>query len=353
MNTIAVNASKSYDVIIESGGCARIGKKVRALFPAAKKIALVTDENVYKHYAPAVANAFNDAGFDGHIIVGAPGEASKNGESYFGLLEKLAKYQLTRADLIVALGGGVVGDLAGFAAATYLRGINFIQIPTTLLAMVDSSVGGKTGINLSAGKNLAGAFWQPSLVLCDPAILKTLPDQIFRDGMAEVIKYGMIRDFEILKKLEYNLTGGDLEAIIAKCIAIKRDIVEKDERDTGERMLLNFGHTVGHALEKLSNYTLSHGFGVGLGMMIDTCAAVKKGHCPPDLPKMLGKLLSRYQLPVAIDYSPQEIYKAALGDKKRAGDSITIVVPTALGKSELLTMPTAELLGWIEGGVAR
>ena len=349
MKTVQVTASRSYDVLIGRGSSSLLGRRGRELFPGAKKAAIITDQNVGARYLGPVAKSLTGAGFETVDFSVPPGEASKSGPQYLTLLEWLAEMQITRTDLIVALGGGVVGDLAGFVAASYLRGVAFIQIPATLLAMVDSSVGGKTGLNLAAGKNLAGAFWQPSLVLCDPALLETLPEEVFRDGMAEVIKYGMLGSAEILEKLDGD--GADLEEIIAACVSIKADIVGRDERDTGERMLLNLGHTIGHALEKLSGYTLSHGLGVAIGMMIDTRAAVRQSLCPPRCLAVLTRLLTRYKLPMRTDHPAEEIYKAALGDKKRAGDEITLITPVDFGRSALQKMPQSALLNWIERGL--
>ena len=263
----------------------------------------------------------------------------------------LAERRLTRADGLIALGGGVVGDLTGFAAATYLRGVGLIQVPTTLLACVDSSVGGKTAIDLPAGKNLCGAFYQPWLVLCDPETIKTLPDSVLSDGCAEVIKYGMLGDGDLLRRLQDVHIRDQLEAVIARCVEMKRDVVEGDEFDTGRRQLLNLGHTFAHSIEKLSDYAIPHGSAVAIGMMRITRAAVKKGLCPQDCLDALEALLKKYNLPLETQYSPEQLAEVALSDKKRAGDTLTLVVPCAWGESALRPVPVAELADWARAGL--
>lgn len=353
MNRVAVNvAGGAYDVLVGGGILSELGSRVRALLPRARKVAVVTDETVAGLYAEPVLDTLADAGLSPHRYTLAPGEQSKNGTVYLGLLNWLAEVGFTRTDCIVALGGGVVGDMAGFVAATFLRGIAYIQVPTTLLAMVDSSVGGKTAIDLPSGKNLAGAFYQPALVLIDTDALDTLPKAIFQDGMAEVVKYGMLTSPRLLEQLRHDATAQALAGIITDCVSIKRDVVEQDEFDTGRRMLLNFGHTVGHAIEKLSAYTIPHGQAVAMGMAIDTRAAVAKNLCPPACLDVLEGLLDRYHLPSRTGFGPEAIFEAAQGDKKRMGAEITIVTPRSLGHSELMQFPVEELRHWIQLGVS-
>jgi len=340
-----------YDILIGSGIINLAGEKSRNLFKSAQTAAIITDNNVGELYLPPVINSLQKAGFNTLTYSITPGENSKNPDEYVKLANWLAKSRLSSSDIIIALGGGVVGDLAGFAAATYLRGLAYVQIPTSLLAMVDSSVGGKTAINLNAGKNLLGAFHQPSLVLSDTDTLNTLPEPVFNDGMAEVIKYAMISDASLLKRLLQTDCKSELLHIITICTGIKRDIVTKDEFDKGERKLLNFGHTLGHAIELLSNYTISHGAAVSVGMTIITKAAVKKALCPQESLYVLEKLLSKYALSCGTKFSAQELFNAALNDKKRQGCHITIVVPTALGRCELMKIPSDSLLDWIETGL--
>ena len=256
---------------------------------------------------------------------------------------------LTRTDAVVALGGGVVGDLAGFAAATVLRGVDFIQIPTTLLAQVDSSVGGKVAIDLKAGKNLAGAFWQPKLVLMDPATLETLDDKTFSDGMAEVIKYGCIFDKDFFDFLRARPSRGqimeEIEHVLYICCDLKRKVVAEDERDTGARMLLNFGHTIGHAYELAGNYeTWSHGQAVAAGLVTAAKLGVKLGVSPSDLPAQIEAILSPLDLPTSIPCDG-DTYAAAVGlDKKGMGDDITLILLEEMGHAVPHKIPKEKLL---------
>ena len=271
VKTLRVDTSRPYDIKIGFGLLDRVGELCRETLPRAQKLAVVTDSNVQPLYLERVANSLKQAGFQVLSLTVPAGEGAKCAEQLVMLWEKLMDFGMTRTDAVVALGGGVVGDLAGFAAATLLRGVDYVQIPTTLLAQVDSSVGGKVAIDLQAGKNLAGAFWQPSLVLIDPHCLTTLSDQTFSDGMAEVIKYGCIRDrafFDLLDRCGDRAGVMEhIDEIIYTCCDIKRKVVLADERDTGERMVLNFGHTIGHAFELAGNYeTWTHGQGVAAGM---------------------------------------------------------------------------------------
>lgn len=346
-----MNASRAYDVVIGRGLLRHAGSRIRPLVKG-NSVMVVSDSHVAPWYMEALCASLQAAGLQiGGTFVFPAGEESKNGQTYLALVNTLAEKKLTRADCIVALGGGVVGDMAGFAAATYLRGICYVQIPTTLLAMVDSSVGGKTAIDLPAGKNLCGAFYQPALVLCDPDTLKTLPEPIFSDGCAEVIKYGFIGSAELLHKLCHTPIREQLEDVIACCIAMKRDVVENDEFDTGMRQLLNLGHTFAHGIEALSHFAISHGQAVAIGMAIVTRAAVKRGVCGAEVLDMLLRLLEKHQLPADAEYTAQELYEKALSDKKRSADTLTLVVPTSLGRSELIKMPVSEALIWAQEGV--
>jgi len=353
LTTISVCArqdARRYNIYIEPASLSSIGGKARELAASAQTALVVTDDTVKTLYLQPVMQSLTEAGLTALSFSVLPGEASKNAERYISLLNHLAESRLTRADMIIALGGGLVGDLAGFAAATYLRGIPFVQVPTTLLAMVDSSVGGKTGIDLPAGKNLAGAFYQPSMVLCDPDVLATLASQAFADGCAEVIKYGMIQSGALLKSLVDVPLHTQLAGVIETCVGLKRDIVQKDVLDTGERQLLNFGHTVGHAIEALSRYEVSHGRAVAIGMSVITRAAARKNLCPPECRTALERLLALYNLPDRTDYTPKALHEAALHDKKRAGGFITEPVPSRPGECVLRKMPVSELLEWIEAG---
>ena len=273
------------------------------------------------------------------------GEESKNGTNFLRLLNFLAESKLTRSDMIVALGGGVVGDLAGFAAASFLRGIRFIQVPTTLLAAVDSSVGGKTAIDLPAGKNLAGAFCQPSLVLCDTDTLNSLPLDIFRDGCAEVIKYGVLYDPELFAHLEEKGLDFDREAVITRCVELKRDVVMEDEFNTGARMKLNLGHTIGHGVEARSHFGLSHGKSVAIGMAI-----VSRASGCADTSRILN-ILEKFGLPTATEYSVDDIYTYTLSDKKRSGGTVKLIVPQRIGDCAIVPTPVENLKSFIEAGL--
>ena len=344
MTTVTVNASKCYDIKIGSGLLSQAGQEIAAL-GRVKTVAIVSDSNVWPIYGETLQESLTDAGFTAVSFVFPAGEESKNAAVYLELLNFLAEKQLTRTDLIAALGGGVVGDLAGFAAATYLRGIRFVQLPTTLLAAVDSSVGGKTAIDLPAGKNLVGSFCQPSLVLCDTDTLRSLPEDIFRDGCAEVIKYAILYDHSFFRSLE--ATGSDFhrEQTIARCVELKRNVVMQDEFDTGERMKLNLGHTLGHGVEALSNFTLSHGKAVAIGMAI-----VSRASQCPDTDRIVS-LLRRFGLPTDTDTAAEDIYRYTLSDKKRAGDSINLIIPHSIGNCAIVPTKISDLLTFIKAGL--
>ena len=344
MKTVTVSASRTYDIKIGPNLLSSIGAEAASL-GGAKAVCIVSDTNVFPLYGSQIAENLEDAGFlvTSHVI--PAGEESKNGQSYLALVNHLARQKLTRTDLIVALGGGVVGDLAGFAAATYLRGIRFIQVPTTLLAMVDSSVGGKTAIDLPAGKNLCGAFWQPSLVLCDTDTLTSLPIEIFRDGCAEVIKYGILYDDALFADLERTGLSFDREAVITRCVELKRNVVMEDEFDTGARMKLNLGHTIGHGVEARSDFSLSHGKSVAIGTAI-VSRAIK---CA-DTDRIL-QCLEKFGLPTTVDYPPEDIYSYTLSDKKRSADTIRLIVPRAIGDCTIVPTPVETLLTLIKEGL--
>ena len=350
MTTVTVRASRPYEVTIGRGLLDTVGRQAAGQWKG-RSAAVVSDSTVAPLYLNRVKDSLERAGFRVHSFVFPAGEDQNNGGTYLKLLEFLAARRLTRADGLIALGGGVVGDLAGFAAATFLRGIGFLQLPTTLLAAVDSSVGGKTAIDLTNGKNLAGAFYQPQAVLCDLDTLDTLPAEVFADGCAEVIKYGMIGDPALLARLETVDFRADPEELVARCVAQKRDLVEQDEFDTGARQLLNLGHTLGHGVEACSGYTVSHGRAVAIGMTLVTRAAVAFGRCPAEVLPRLRRLLERYGLPDATAYSAQALYEKTLSDKKRSGDTISLVVPIAWGASQLVRIPVSELPAWIERGL--
>ena len=350
MKTLNVNLpGRSYDILMKRGLLSRAGELCRAALPKASRLFVVTDSTVGPLYLNRIIPSLENAGFESAICEIPAGEASKCVEQLSRLWECMMDFGLTRTDAVVALGGGVVGDLAGFAAATILRGVDFVQIPTTLLAQVDSSVGGKVAIDLQHGKNLAGAFWQPRLVLMDPAVLGTLDDKTFADGMAEVIKYGCIRDAAFLSWLEQHPSRqeimADIEHVLYTCCDIKRSVVAEDERDTGTRMVLNFGHTLGHAYELAGHYRIwTHGQAVAAGMVKAAELGVAMGITPAGLPERIGVLLGCFGLPVAIPCAHED-YAAAVGlDKKGAGDSISVILLEEAGRAVVHPMPKAKLL---------
>lgn len=342
MKTVEVDAAVRYNIVIDKGILPKSGDMIKEV-TSAERVAVITDDTVDKLYSDVVMKSLSDAGFETFKFVFPHGEKSKNISTFSSILEFLAESGLTRTDALVALGGGVVGDVAGFAAASYLRGIDFIQIPTTLLACVDSSVGGKTAIDLKAGKNLAGAFYQPKLVIADFETLSTLTDGIFADGMAEVIKYGVIFDKAFFEFLRDNEAKDNLEYVITRCVELKRDIVNADEKEKGVRALLNFGHTVGHAIEKCSGYKIPHGSAVAVGMVIISRAAYKCSFCGENYADIIASLNKKYSLPVSTDFSANELSSAAMADKKRAGDKIKLIIPEALGNCVIKSVPTSEL----------
>lgn len=335
MKKVKVEASRTYEVLIKKGILKESGRLIKDVHNG-ESVVIVSDSNVFPIYGQLLTDSLKNEGYNVITFVFPAGENSKNTDTLIELWEFLAENHITRSDALVALGGGVTGDLTGFAAATFLRGIKYIGIPTSLLAMVDSSVGGKTAVDLKHGKNLAGAFYQPSLVICDPETLSTLPENIFNDGMAEVIKYGMINLPGFLAELENDI---DICDIIEACVKDKRDIVNLDEKDTGLRQLLNFGHTPAHGIELLSDFSVSHGSAVAIGMMIMTRAAVKKGLCEETALQKLEGLLKKYSLPVSTSLKPSEIANAAMNDKKRSGKDITLVIPISYGKCILKKVP--------------
>lgn len=350
MKTITVSASRTYDIRIGHGLLTTLGEAVRDLGKV-EKVFLVSDTQVYPLYGGAAEASLKAAGYSVSSFVFPAGEESKNGETFLKLLNALAQAGLSRSDLLVALGGGVVGDLAGFAAACYLRGIRFIQIPTTLLAAVDSSVGGKTAIDLPSGKNLAGAFYQPSLVLCDLDALDTLPEDIFRDGCAEVIKYGVLYDPELFSQLETSGLNFDREAVIARCVALKRDVVMEDEKDTGSRMKLNLGHTFGHAVEAHSRFTLSHGKSVAIGLAIIARASASMGICSEADAARIVSVLKAFGLPVQTQYTAEALLPYLLSDKKRSGGTVNLILPEAIGRCIVSPTPVSQLQSILQAGL--
>ena len=349
MKIVNVNTGKPYQVVIGDGIRRNVGKTLLELAGKCDvKAAVITDTTVEKLFLDDVVASLKSAGIECVIYSFAPGENSKTLDTFGNIVEFLAANHLTRSDFVVALGGGIPGDVAGFAASAFLRGVRFVQLPTTLLAAVDSSVGGKTAVNLGAGKNLCGAFYQPGIVLCDPETLKTLPKQEFACGAAEVVKYGMISDPELFAALEKGALDSDVAGVIARSVEIKAEFVSEDEFDRGRRQILNFGHTWGHAVEKCSKYSIQHGEAVAIGMVKMTKVAAKKGFCPSELPERLVKLLEFLQLPTATDIPDEQLLGALLSDKKRSGNKINLVLPRKLGECFLHTVDVGEIAGFLK-----
>lgn len=352
MKTIRVDTAKPYDVHIGQGLLDRCGEMVASVCGCASA-ALVADDTVFSLYGARVCESLAAAGIRVVCHTFAHGEASKNLLEYAKILNTLADAHLTRSDAVIALGGGVTGDLAGFAAATYLRGVKFVQLPTTLLAAVDSSVGGKTAVDLPAGKNLAGCFYQPELVLCDTDTLSSLPEAVFTDGCAEVIKYAVLGNPELYRLLTAQpLRGEALSQAIALCVAHKRDVVSADEFERGTRRFLNLGHTFGHAVEACSRYTVSHGSAVAIGMAMMARASEKMGVCDAQSVSDITALLTRFRLPTECRYPADMLLGAMLADKKISGDTIHLIVPEALGRCRDMAVSVAALSDWLHAGGA-
>lgn len=354
MKTLTVALpGREYDILIGRGLLAQAGSRFRTVLPKARKIALVSDSNVAPLYSKTVLGSLSAAGFEARLFTIPAGEPSKCAGQLSQLWEGFMEFGLTRTDAVAALGGGVVGDLTGFAAATVLRGVDFVQIPTTLLAQVDSSVGGKVAIDLKAGKNLAGAFYQPRLVLMDPDVLDTLPDATFSDGMAEVIKYGCIWDRAFFDFLAAHPSReavmSEIVHVLYTCCDIKRQVVMEDELDTGLRMILNFGHTIGHAFELAGRYeTWTHGQAVAAGMNWAARLGAAAGITPPGTAEAIVALTEKFGLPSDIPCGWDTMAEAVGLDKKRAGDSITMIFLSELGKTAPTKMKKDELLALLE-----
>ena len=351
MTRIHIAVSRPYDVCIGAGILPQLGAELQQLHKACT-VAVIADDTVMPLYGEAVCQSLRESGFTPLTYTIPSGESAKNLTTYTQVLTFLAENRLSRSDLLLALGGGVVGDLVGFAAATFLRGVDYVQVPTTLLSAVDSSVGGKTAVDLSVGKNLVGAFHQPILVWCDPDTLSTLPAVTFRDGCAEVIKYALLDDAEFFTYLRENAQQLDLTHVIARCVDRKRSLVVLDEFDNGLRQLLNLGHTFGHAIESCSNYTIGHGHCVAMGMAMICRAAATFGTMSAADAEAVIRLLEQYGLPTHVPYSLEELSAAVLSDKKMRGSSISLVLPRAIGRCEVQKFSATALPRWLSAGGA-
>ncbi len=356
MTVIRVSASAEYDVNIERGLLDSAGLLTAKALGIEKTggiagtAAVISDDTVFALYGDRVCSSLRDAGFRTASFTFAPGEQSKSLTVYEKILHFLAENHITRSDVLIALGGGITGDITGFAAATYQRGVRFVQIPTTLLAAVDSSVGGKTAVNLGSGKNQVGAFYQPSLVLCDPDTLETLADEEYLCGCAEVIKYGILGNEPFFRSLAETHIRDQVENVIAECVSMKRDIVNEDEFDRGKRQLLNLGHTIGHAVEACSDFKVLHGQAVAIGMAVIARAASEKGFCAQETKDNIIDILNMYGLPVVSDYPLEDMYNAALSDKKISGSRINLIVPKKIGSCSIETIKAEDLKDWMRAG---
>lgn len=335
----------SYNIITSPNSLGNVGRHLTSL-KLGQKILVISNPDIFDYYGETVINSLNEAGFKvfSHLI--PAGETYKTLESISQVYDIALKHRLERTSTLLALGGGVIGDMTGFAAATWLRGINFVQVPTSLLAMVDASIGGKTGVNHPQGKNLIGAFYQPRLVFIDPMVLKTLPVREFRAGMAEVIKYGVIwnpnlfNQLEAQKKLDSldNINLEILQEIIEQSCQAKVDVVNQDEKEAGLRAILNYGHTIGHAIESLTGYSqINHGEAVALGMVAAGKIAVKLGMWTEEMAQRQENLLKKSALPVSLDnhLNLENIIETLQLDKKVKGGKVRFILPTKIGKVEI------------------
>ncbi|XVG95886.1 3-dehydroquinate synthase [Eubacteriales bacterium KG125] len=346
MKKYEISTANPYNIYVAEGILSNSGKLINEILEPCK-IAIITDTNVNGLYSQVFITSLIEHGFEVSKIIFPSGEHSKNINTYSNLLEALADEGISRSDAIAALGGGVVGDISGFAAATYMRGIKYIHIPTSFVASIDSSIGGKTGINLLSGKNLAGAFWQPSLVICDPKVLETLPEPQLFEGVAEAIKIGITSDSGLINKvLEHEYTY-----VIERAISIKKSIVEADERDVGLRQILNFGHTIGHCIEKASSYNISHGNAVAKGMAAEAKASALMGFTSQETADEIAEILEKAGFDLSIDYKLDDLYHYALLDKKISMGKITIVVPNKVGQCHLAKISVPELRAFFEKAV--
>lgn len=349
MKKISINTSAPYEVLVGENLIQAAGLYIREI-SSARRALIITDETVNEIYCDVVTNSLRESGFEVFSFVIASGETSKSLISAEKIYSFLIENKFTRADLIVSLGGGVVGDLAGFVASTYMRGVDFVQIPTTLLAQIDSSVGGKNGINLPCGKNLVGTVYQPRLVLADTNTLTTLPETCISDGMSEAIKCGLIRSSELFYKIKNSALESILDDVISDCITIKKKIVEADEHEQNERKLLNFGHTLGHAIEKFYDFSgYTHGQAVAIGMAYATRAGERLGLTKVGTYQELISVLEKYELPYEVPCDVDALIEIAKSDKKSVGEFFDVVMLESIGNGFVKRISTADLRKYIGG----
>ena len=352
MEKVRICSSVEYDVEIGEGLLGRVGEAAAGAAPKGRIAVVVTDETVEKLYFSRVRDVLSDASLKVCLFSIKPGEKSKSLGAYMSLLSFMAVSGVTRSDLVVALGGGVVGDLAGFAAATFMRGVGFMQVPTTILAAVDSSVGGKTAVDTDFGKNMVGAFYQPRAVVCDSGTFATLPGEEITSGLCECIKCSVLSDRGLMDTFVSGDFKNDIDRVVARCVEIKGEFVNKDERDRGVRQMLNLGHTPAHAIEKLSGYTIPHGMAVGIGLGMMCRAAAKRGYMSQSDADLVGSALSKIGAQLDPPFGANEMAEAAVYDKKRSGSRITVVMPREIGRCELVEMGMDEIRGLFEDGLS-
>lgn len=344
-------AEHSYDIVIQRGAFQEVGKWVKGLWQP-QRIAVITDSNVSPIYGQVIIDALTHEGFAAKLLVVPAGEKSKSLEQATILYDRLAELGLTRSDGIIALGGGVIGDLAGFVASTYMRGVHFLQIPTTLLAQVDSSIGGKTAVNTGNAKNLVGTFAQPAGVLIDPELLRSLPLYRVQEGIAEIIKSAAIADDQLWQKLaelqDETALLDHAEQVITAALTVKRKVVEEDPFDHGSRLMLNFGHTIGHGLEKTAAFEISHGAGVAIGMVMITQHAESIGLSPKGTTAQLIEMISKFHLPTQSEsVDKDQLYQAITHDKKTRGNQLKIILLKKIGQAKIVTIPTEEIKNYL------
>ena len=344
MKTITVNTSKVYDVCLGQGLIRQL-PNLMAPFCKGRKVGIITDDTVDTLYSTAVMHDLETEGYQVSKFVFPQGEEFKNIDTLSDILEFLASCHFTRKDWLLSIGGGVVGDITGLAAALYMRGIQFIQVPTTLLSMVDASVGGKAAVDLQAGKNLIGAFWQPVMVVADTQVIAGLPRVIFAEGMAEVIKSDIIADAGIINWTVNGVVKEHLDDVIESCIQMKRSVVEQDEYETkGLRKVLNMGHTVAHAIEKLSNYQVPHGVAVATGLVWEARMSQRLGLCNQILVEEIRQAVDCYDLYYHVPFSDDDMVNAMRGDKKNEDQNIDFMFPVSYGKWEERKLPQREVM---------
>ena len=350
---IDINTDRNYQITLKEGILHQIGLEIMQRHTSGK-ICIISDKNSNKYWGTTLRSALEGTGFELHSLVFPPGERTKSFKNLEEIINYLAKHRFSKSDFLIALGGGVIGDLTGFAASIYMRGIKFYNIPTTLLSAVDSSVGGKTAVNLITGKNMAGSFWQPSGVFFDINTLSTLPKDQMQNGLGEVIKAGVIMDESIISLMENHwpdrLTE-ITEELIYKSINVKKEIVQQDEREKGPRQTLNLGHTIGHAVENLSRYKIPHGQAVSMGLMIMAKTAERMGWSHGSMSYRLEHLYQRYSIDVKCPFKAKSISKEILADKKRRGDTITLAVPLKIGHCTLRNVNISEVQELLEKGM--